>query len=206
VGRAGDPNFTERLQVATIEPSLVQIVNARTMLGIALTFQMSRGFHSSPYRFVRTADGRFSLPEAHPDQRLRASCTGRMLRYLARWLGVELSYRFYGDAWGVLSHTGMLSLRSSFRDAWDVTLRGRGYYQSAAWFWREQYIEPLAYMSADRELSTFYDLGGGMKVAWRRWGWTFDGKADVTFYRFIDFRPLPRRLAIVAGLGAGYEW
>ena len=206
VGRAGDPVFDERLLVHTLEPSLAQIINDKTLINVSATFQVSSGYHSSPYRFARTAGDQFSLPESHPDLRLRGAASVRVLRYVRSWLGAELTYRLYGDDWGVTSHTGLIGLRSTFFDSWDVAVRGRVYWQSDASFWRESYPGPMEVMSADRELSNFYDLGGGGRVAWRHGSWTVDGKLDAIYYRFLNFAPLQRRLAFVAGLGTSFTW
>ena len=168
VGRAEDPSFRRELDSHTAQASISQVIDDKSVLNLAYTFQASLGFQSSPYRFVTAFGGVFSTPERHPDARYRHAVTVSGLRYLVKDVGLEASYRFYGDDWGVLSHTahaGVAAVR--FADFVDLRFRGRFYYQVAADFWREQYDEQLTYMSLDRELSTFWDAGGGAKLGFR---------------------------------------
>ncbi len=206
VGRAQDITFEEQLAAHTAEAAITQVIDRRSLLSLAYTFQASVGFQSSPYRFVTALGGAFSTPERHPDQRFRHAGILTGLRYLADGVGLEASYRFYGDDWGVLSHTTQAGLRFNFADFVDLRIRGRFYYQVAADFWREQYDEQLAYMSLDRELSTFWDAGGGLKLGFRGDNWRADAKIDGLYYRFIDFSRLAGRVAMVADVGAGVKW
>ena len=61
-------------------------------------------------------------------------------------------------------------------------------------------------MSLDRELSTFWDAGGGVKLGFRGDTWHADAKVDGLYYRFIDFSRLDGRVAIVADVGGGVRW
>ncbi len=205
VGRADDPNFSSEMLTHSGQVSAVQIIDKKSLLGISYSLQHASGWLSSPYRFVMSGAGRGSL-EVHPSTRLRHALTAHGLRYLARGVGLEASYRFYADDWGVLSHTLSAGLRLDFLEHFDLRLRGRGYYQTAATFWRESYDKPLRYMSADRELSTFWDAGGGVKIGFRYGGLEIDAKAEGLYYRFLDFSLLQSRAALVADLGVGYRW
>lgn len=206
VGRASDANFEESLASTTVEVGVTQVVGARTVAGATYLFQASDGYHASPYRFVRTADERFTFPEMHPDARRRHAATGRLLRGLMPRLGWDTSYRLYFDDWGVRSHTGQSALVWEAARRWDLRARGRFYYQSAASFYRQDYDFPARYMTADRELTTFWDAGGGIQAAWSPGPLTADVKLDATHYRFLDFDPLPSRLAVVVEAGVGARW
>jgi hypothetical protein len=87
-----------------------------------------------------------------------------------------------------------------------VRLRVRAYRQGAADFWRERYDVAARHVSADRELSTFWDAGGGAKAALRLGPLVLDAKADVVYYRFQDYARLEGRLAVVGELGATVAW
>lgn len=206
VGRAEDPSFQQQLDNHTAQASVTQVIDEMSLLSLSYTFQASLGFQSSPYRFVTAFGGVFSTPERHPDERYRHALTVSGLRYLAKDVGLEASYRFYGDDWGVLSHTTHAGLRFLFADFVDLRVRGRFYYQVAADFWREQYDEQLTFMSLDRELSTFWDAGGGIKLGFRGDVWHASAKVDGIYYRFVDFSRLDGRVAVVADLGGGVRW
>lgn len=204
VGRAGDPSFLESLAVDTVEAGVAQLVDPRTQVGLTYTFQREGGWLQSPYRYV-PAEGGLVFPEAHPDARLRHAVTLRGLRALGD-VALDTRYRLYLDDWGIVSHTATAAVTFAPAKAWDVRLRARGYYQSGAEFWRERYAAPMRFMSADRELSTFWDAGAGAKVVWRRGNWSVDGKVELTTYRFLDYARFDRRLAVVAALGAAVAW
>jgi hypothetical protein len=206
VGRAQDPNFLEQLQTHSAELGVSQVIDRRSLLALRYTFVASLGYQSSPYRYVTTRDGMFSTIETHPDQRLRHALTTSGLRYLTRGIGVEASYRFYGDDWGVLSHTTSAGFRFEPLESLQIRVRGRFYYQVASDFWRESYQDALSYMSLDRELSTFWDTGGGVKVGWHSEHWRVDAKIDGLYYRFLDFARLDGRVALVTDIGAGVQW
>ncbi len=204
VGRAMDPTFHRSLDVSTIEAGATQLLDQKTLVGLTVTLQIAEGCMQSPYRFVTTAGGQ-SFPETHPETRLRDAVTLRALRYVAG-AGVDLAYRLYLDDWGIMSHTVSASVGWAFGDRWDLRVRARAYRQGAASFWHERYAVRMKYMSADRELSTFWDAGGGLKLALRLGRWIVDAKSDVVYYRFEDFAPLAGRTAVVSDLGVGYTW
>jgi hypothetical protein len=204
VGRAGDDAFERPLVAHTVEAGLTQLLDRRTLVGVTYTLQASDGFQSSPYRYVWLRSG-VAFLETHPAQRTRHAVTLRALRYLGG-AGLDVSYRLYLDDWGVVSHTGSAAVTFALGEAWDLRLRGRFYRQGPADFWRERYDTPMTYMSADRELATSWNAGGGVKLAWHRGRWTVDAKADATLYRFVDFARLDGRSAIVVELGGGLAW
>jgi len=154
IGRAYDPSFERALVVHGAELGLSQLLDDKTLLSASYTLQRSDGYHASPYRYVTTASG-LASPELHPGDRTRHGVTLRALRAIGEAASVDVQYRAYADGWGVLSHTGTVAWTRELGEAVDVRIRARGYYQSAADFYRETYAMPMRYMSADRELNTF---------------------------------------------------
>lgn len=61
-------------------------------------------------------------------------------------------------------------------------------------------------MTVDRELSTFWDAMGGLKLAYLGKSWDLDAKVDAIVYRFEDYARLRGRVAIVWGLGVTWRW
>jgi hypothetical protein len=205
VGRAHDPAFIESMSVHTVEAGVLQLANRRTAVGATYTLQLAQGFQSSPYRYVVTTGGLPRL-ETHPDARSRHAVSLRVLRALGPTLGWDSSYRFYADDWSVRSHTLTSALRIELSDAWEGRVRARAYYQTGAAFYREQYAAPALYMSTDRELATFWDVGGGVKLGWHSARWEVDVALDGTYYRFLDFATLAGRVALVLSAGARLTW
>lgn len=206
VGRSGDPSFAQRLHIHTVQAGLNQLIDKKTILSLTYWLQHADGWQSSPYRYVSTRNGLYGFLETHPDQRVRHALAISGLRYLTKGVGLEASYRFYGDDWGVLGHTASAGVRFDFLDHWDARIRARGYYQTAAGFWQESYDQPMQYMSADRELSTFWDAGGGIKLGYHYGAFAVDVKVDGIYYEFVDFAPLASRVAVVSDVGLGVDW
>ncbi len=206
VGRAEDPAFERSLAVHAVEAGASQLLDRRTRVGAIYTLQVLDGFQASPYRYVVAEDGA-RVPETHPERRVRHALTGFAVRSLTGWLAVRPAYRIYADDWGIRSHMG--SVRAVAHDD-DLPVSGsllvRAYYQSAAAFYRDSYATALAHMTADRELSTFWDVGATAVVAVEVGPVVLDAKAGVIHYEFDDFSELPTRRAWLVGGGARTTW
>ncbi len=205
VGRALDPSFLEHLDTHTIEAGVNQLWDENTQLSLRYTLQFADGYQSSPYRYVTTTSG-MSLPERHPGERQRHAVTVRALRALAPSLAGDVSYRLYLDDWGITSHTIATALAWEASERWELRARVRGYYQGDATFYKEFYATPTAFMSADRELATFWDAGTGVKLSWHAHDLVVDLKVDGLYYRFLNFSRLEGRVAVVTAGGLRWDW
>lgn len=204
VGRAKDPNFERMLDVQGAQIGLAQVLDRKTLVTLAYTLSRANGYQGSPYRFITM--GTFSAPESPPEERTRHAVTARVLRTLGRANTVDASYRFYIDDWGVASHTAELAYSRSVTDALSVRVRVRGYRQGRAEFYRESYAMPMRYMTVDRELSTFWDALGGIKVGYAGESFDVDAKVDGIYYKFADYARLEGRVALVTSLGVTWRW
>ncbi len=205
VGRARDPNFEESLTSTSMELGIGQLIDQKTRIGGAYSFQRLNGFQSSPYRFVSTLDGS-TMAELHPGTRLRHAISGFAMRSLHESTSVRVGYRLYRDDWGIWSHTATLGLRFAFAKHFGATLDGRFYQQNRADFYRNNYQTTLRYMSFDRELSTFRDTGAHMGLTAKLGPALVDIKAGIIRYRFRNFDPLPKRRALLLGGGLKLLW
>jgi len=205
VGRAHDPTFEKLLYVQGSQVGISQVLDKRTLVTLAYTISHASGYQGSPYRFVTTMDG-FAAPESPPEQRTRHAVTLRAMRVLGDSNVVDAQYRIYIDDWGILSHTAELAFTHEFSREWSLRLRARGYRQSHASFYEETYEMPMRYMTVDRELSTFWDALGGIKLGYVGDSWDLEAKVDSIVYRFEDYARLHGRVAIVSGLGATWRW
>ena len=211
VGRADDPAFAAEQGIVTGTARLVQALSPDTLGSVGYTLSRVEGYQASPYRYVRIGDGTAVL-ERHPSERLRHAITGRLRHSLSETVAVAVDQRFYGDDWGVLATTTSLALAITLSDAVDVELRNRFHYQAAASFWEERYDEQRRYMSADRELSTFFDdyLGPAVIVTTDDAG-PFDRvradlRADLFYYRFLDYAYLEGRIGALVSIGVEGAW
>jgi hypothetical protein len=221
VGRRDESRATWRsltTAVAGVEQGIV--LDQFTLATLAYELQVHRGFMASPYRFaeVHWPDGTSLLvPEAVPEQRTRHAGRAGLRRALTRSLFIFGAYRFYGDDWGVRSHTGDVELQYGFwRELLIASLRFRGYHQSAADFYRQRHVASVGALPAtrttDKMLAEGWSVLGdlqlelnlsplgslkAMRVA-----------AGVGIYdqHFVDFAPLEARQAVLASFGVTAEY
>jgi hypothetical protein len=204
VGRAHDPTFERLLDVQGAQVGLSQILGKKTLVTLAYTLSFASGYQGSPYRFITSAT--FSAPESPPETRTRHALTARLLQTIGSATTLDAQYRFYLDDWGILSHTVELAVTRQLATAWSLRVRARGYRQHEASFYQETYAMPMRYMTEDRELSTFWDAMGGVKLGYTGDSWDLEAKTDAIVYRFDDYARLRGRVAIVSGLGATWRW
>ncbi|HZS40549.1 MAG TPA: DUF3570 domain-containing protein [Polyangia bacterium] len=212
VGRTGDQSFHRSLLVNGVGASWTQVLNKATIAQASFTFSYSNGYQASPYRFVRieTPDLSaiaFKVPETDPQDRFRYAFVIGGNRHLFSDTSLQADYRLYFDSWGIVSHTIQLRYFVTFKDV-TLRLRERFYYQSGANFFKSHYTtdQPLpAYVTADRELSTFWSNVIGAKISWRLpWvhrALAVEAKADLFYFYYTDFALLSSRIG--ADLEAG---
>jgi hypothetical protein len=214
VGRSGDPNFHRSLDVHSIDASWTQVLGPRTLLQAGYSFQLASGYQASPYRFVHIEQGMTScpnppicssVPETDPNDRYRHAFVLGLKRHLFQDSALQIDDRFYVDNWGVVSNTVQLHYIVDFETV-TLRFRERFYYQSAASFFQSHYYSDQApYITADRELSTFFSNLAGVKLTYKLdrvvAGLSLEAKVDVFYFYYIDFAYLADRVG--ANLEAG---
>ena len=196
--------------------------------------QLQNGYMEKPYRFVplfdqaaidqAASDGvkldlsnfdQYRLPlrpsEEVPDQRVGHAVGLRTQRYLEGLPGaVHLDYQFFVDSWGVQAHTLEPRLYWKYSDRINLAAYARFYLQSAADFWRREYVvvpgEVPGYRTMDRDLSDYYAITGGTRFEWKgtRLAGYVDASAMETVY--TDYLFLTSRLALIAQVGARLQF
>jgi hypothetical protein len=180
VGRSGTPQFARSLVTVGARLSFTQVLGAAT-LG-QLTYELSHldGYQASPYRWVGFGGTGFGcqpkpgqdastlpcLPEHEPDTRTRNAAALVLRHGLVDWLSVGGTYRFYFDAWGLVSHTLGAQLGWLLDPNSLVTLRYRYYTQNGVNFYRRVYESPpsrTTFTTRDREQSPMQDQHVGLE-------------------------------------------
>lgn len=215
VYRTGDQLFHRKLTVAGASAAWTQVLDRATIAQLSYTFSYGNGYWASPYRFVRVenaaGDILFKVPESEPGDRYRHAAVIALNRHVGSDSSLQGDYRFYADNWGITSHTIQLRYFVTFKDV-TLRLRERFYYQTSASFFRPHYsadaLQP--YMTADRELSTFWSNVAGVKVSWRL-PWVhraleLEAKVDYFHFGYVNFALLSSRdgADIEAGLNVIY--
>jgi len=169
VGRSGDESFRRTIAYGGGFLGYSHVLTPTTLLAISAEVRGQHGYLASPYRWVSLGGGGgcagsigLCIPEQHPGRRIRAAGVTRVRQALSRRWSLGGAYRFYGDSWGVLGHTGIADVRVSATDALVLGLEGRGYTQGSASFYRPAYEEDLepTWVTRDRELSSMFNVRG----------------------------------------------
>jgi len=221
VYRTGDQAFHRKLTVGGVSASWTQVLDRATIAQLSYTFSYGNGYWASPYRFVRIEstmpddpacpDYCFKVPENEPNERYRHAAVIGLNRHLFADSAIQGDYRFYSDNWGILSHTVQLRYFITWGDV-TLRLRERFYYQSSASFFLPHYttttVQP--FVTADRELSTFWSNVSGFKVSWRL-PWVhraleLEAKVDYFHFGYLNFALLHSRdgADIEAGINVIY--
>lgn len=169
-----DIRVTHDLAIDSLQGSWTQAWSPVFQTQAAYTLQVLNGFQSNPYRSVVLGAGA-QAQEHHPENRARHSWTLRGALFLKPIkAALRVSLRAYWDTWNIGSGTGEIEFEKYFGDRLRVTLRGRGYHQTGALFWSDDYTggeKPLGpkgnYWTGDRELSPFTSILGGIRISWR---------------------------------------
>ncbi len=161
---------TNAISIDTLQGTWSQAWTPAFVTQVVYDAQIKDGFQSNPYRSVIIADGQ-RAQEHEPGDRTREFITLKANVYLPPLrAALRLSLRGYRDTWGVESETGEVEFEKYLGESFRVLLRGRGYNQTGALFWSDDYTggnPPLGpkgqYWSGDRALSPFWSWLGGVR-------------------------------------------
>lgn len=217
VWRVDVPDFGEEMWNGAAALEVTQIVSANLLAHLTYDVEGRFGYQANPYRMVPVFDGASRiqgvLSEEHPRQRLRHAVEPVVVWAPLNALFLHGAYRFYGDDWGVQSHTVRAELwRVWFGDKLRTRLNFRGYTQGAANFYQARYDEVNPLRSGDYRLSRMRSLSGGLRL---------DGRLPVlsegslllvsasyeaTLYRFANYAFRSSMVANSFGLSITMEW
>jgi len=153
---ADDDTNTGRNHKTTLHWNAVgtRVLTPSTMLRLGIELNLVNGLQHNPYRNVYA--GGIYVPERHPDHRQRRDAFLKLNQYLPNQSSLKLSYRFYTDDWGILSHELDSKLNQVITRAFSARYEYRYYTQTAASFYRDEYPTPYGidgYLSNDYRMA-----------------------------------------------------
>jgi uncharacterized protein DUF3570 len=114
-----------------------RILTATTLVRVGLEYNRVDGLQHNPYRNVYA--GGTVVPERHPDHRDRRDLFLKLNQYLQNRSSIKLSYRFYTDDWGIVSHEIGSKLSQYVTHGAFAEYQYRYYTQGDASFYRSVY-------------------------------------------------------------------
>ncbi len=114
-----------------------RVLTPSTLVRVGLEYNLVNGLQHNPYRNVYA--GGTIVPEHHPDHRERRDLFVKLNQYLQNRSSIKLSYRFYDDDWGIVSHEIGSKLSQYVTHGVFAQYQYRYYTQSDADFYRSVY-------------------------------------------------------------------
>jgi hypothetical protein len=191
VGKKGTPGWIDSANHYQYRLGVTQILTPRWIASANLETVSDDGFLGSPYRVARVFGT--TVPERDPRTResraLKIGAIGDITGDGATHRSsIRVDYRYFWDTWGIKAHTAEIGYSRYFGQDWLADGFLRFYKQEHALFYSDDAQSETLYVSRNRQLSTFHDLGLGAKVTYTLKD--VPGKVDVKLtgaYELIDF-------------------
>ncbi len=156
---------------------VTRVLNRQTLAQFNVSFGLSDGYHSDPYKIISAADEEdriiANFHDSRPNSRLRTSVFAKVVHQLSdSEHSVHLSYRLYQDDWGIQSHTADLRYRHQLTSRQYLEPHVRLYRQTQADFYSrklsvDEGLNPImpedGYASADYRLDAMTSATLGIK-------------------------------------------
>lgn len=225
IGTVADPNFDQRNYSLSLALSLSRVLDRRAILRASLEGGVIGGYQSSPYRTVRLGDWSASrytgtdpsaltyvftgvtgiAREAHPELRVRSRATVELLGDLGENVALLGRVGGYADDWAIFALDVAAEARWEPSAALLFRLGARVYGQSAAWFWRQRYNDPMetnGIVTDDKELGEMRSYTAWLAASVPAGELRFDARVDLTRYEYPGFTLLTERHALAVEVGA----
>jgi len=171
-----------------------QILSPRWLASANFEAISDTGYLGSPYRAARVFGA--AVPERNPRTRSSRAVKLRTLGEVAAGTSLRADYRYFWDTWDVRAHTVELAVARQFGPALLADVSVRSYSQGKALFYSDNAQVETAFVSRNRQLSSFKTLGLGAKLSWTvpglppRYGVKLTGAVELKRFRFADFTDL----------------
>jgi hypothetical protein len=164
VGKHRDPSFSEPANHWQYRLGVTQVLTPRWLLSANLEADSDSGYLGSPYRAARVFGA--AVPETDPSTRTSRAAALRAVGGVGADGAVRAQYRYFWDTWGIRAGTTELGYSQYVKTRWLADGYLRYYKQDHALFYADNFTTEMLYMSRNRQLSTFNDLGVGAKVTY----------------------------------------
>jgi hypothetical protein len=162
VGKKG-VGFFDRATHWQYRAGLTQILTPRWLASANFEAISDDGYLGSPYRAAMVFGA--LVPERNPRTRSSRALKFRVIGDLGQRDSMHAEYRYFWDTWDIKAHTAELGYSRYFGDLWLADAYLRYYTQTHALFYSDNAQSETTYVSRNRQLSTFHDVGLGAKVS-----------------------------------------
>jgi hypothetical protein len=191
VGKKNSPEFSETARHWRYRIGLTQILTPRWLANLNFEAISDDGYLGSPYRTALVFGA--SVPERVPSTRSSRAVKLSILGEVVRDNVVYADYRYFWDNWGIGAHTFGAGYRRYFGESLLADAYLRYYLQDAALFYSDNAQTETAYVSRNRQLSTFSSISAGARISYRAatlpggYPLLVNGAYEFVSYSFDDF-------------------
>jgi hypothetical protein len=175
---------------------VTQILSPRWLASVNLEAVNDEGYLGSPYRAARVFGA--TIPERVPRTRssraIKLRAIGDVGGEGAPRTAVRAELRHYWDNWDIRAETLELGASRYLGERWLADLSLRWYTQTKALFYSDNAPAETLYLSRNRQLSTFTEVGIGGKVTYAfdgpvvsKYNLRLTGAYEFKQFRFSDF-------------------
>jgi hypothetical protein len=144
---------------------LFQVLNKKTTITINATIGQTDGYLTDPYKVVLLNNQ--IVQEKRPTTKDKQIIYIALNRFLDKYnTGLELSYRYYNDSFGIRAHTIGTSLYKKIGNSLILRPAIRYYTQTEADFYNVWFDGNPQFYSSDYRVSELTALGYGVKLIW----------------------------------------
>ncbi|HXW65223.1 MAG TPA: DUF3570 domain-containing protein [Burkholderiaceae bacterium] len=161
VEKHNDPSFSQPANHWQYRLGATQILTPRWLVSLNTEAIADQGYLQSPYRVARVFGA--AVPEVDPSTRTSRAATLRVTGSVGAQGAVHAQYRYFWDTWDIRAGTEEVGYSQYVAKRWLLDGFVRHYSQSHAIFYSDDFATEETYMSRNRQLSTFNDLGLGAK-------------------------------------------
>jgi hypothetical protein len=191
VRKKGDPGFLEGATHWRWRLGATQILTPTWLMSANFEAVADDGFLGSPYRVARVFGA--AVPERNPRTRSSRAIKLHTVAALSPASAVHAEYRYFWDTWAIKAHTAEVGYSRRFGDAWLADWHLRLHTQSRALFYSDNASTETLYLSRNRQLSSFNDVGLGGQLSYTlkrqpgRYEVKLNGSYEMVRFKFDDF-------------------
>ncbi len=191
VGKRYSPEFSDTARHWQYRVGATQILTTRWLMSANFEALSDDGYLGSPYRVARVFGA--AVPERNPRTRSGRAIKLRLVGDLGSRDSMHVEYRYFRDTWDIKAHTAEIGYSRHFGENWLADTFFRYYSQRHALFYSDNATSETTYVSRNRQLSTFNDMGLGAKLSYTlrrvpgRYDLKLNGAYEYTRFKFKDF-------------------
>jgi hypothetical protein len=191
VSKSNAPEFADTATHWQYRVGVSQILTPRWISSVNFEVLSDDGYLGSPYRIARVFGA--AVTERTPRTRSARALKFRLIGDMGKQDALHLGYRYFWDTWDIKASTFDMGYSRHFGEQWIADASLRYHSQSRALFYSDNAEVETAYITRNRQHSTFSSAGLGAKVTYallkgdRQMDIRLHGAVETSRFKFSDF-------------------